>query len=616
MSSIPESLPRQFGLTSSRRWLMLGLIWLGATLIATFFALLISDSTLIGDQYIPRTNDSFYHARRILDVAVGERGFYQFDQRLHPPDGTWIPWPWGYDYLLGKLTQVALWARPGMDPMAFLSLVPVVWIGVNAALFLGAASAIGLSLPLRLLAMLAFALSPLTQLLHGTAMIDHHFVEFSFVLATTWLGLLWARDLSNLKLAISLGVVLGLAQAFHNGLFMLQLVPLSAAFVLWLKGTELPKRSCWGLAIALIVTTQLILLPSQPYLNGRFEFGFLSWFHFYVSAASAIVLAFFGSTRFSPRRLAILAAIAFALLVPLLAQSLQGAAFVSGEASILQNISEARSPYRLMVEIFGPVDTAAYYSWLLMLTPVLLAYFGYRLVVDRDPVRLYFAAASIFGLALLLLQFRFHYFGSFAMIAGSMLLVDELSSKRNWHPGIVFVAAFAALVLAYQPPLRQNLFEVYAVASDPEYEYSMSLYLKLGEVCAEDPGLVLASNDDGNPILFHSDCSVIANNFILGAEDDAKFAEIARLMRADLATLRSAEPAIKYALIRVEDFTFMRDGARMIDLSAPVIAELVFAEQPPEGFELVARVDARTAADAELTPYAQLYKLTPIGDRR
>jgi len=32
-----------------------------------------------GDLYIPLTNDSFYHARRILDAAVGTRGFYAHD---------------------------------------------------------------------------------------------------------------------------------------------------------------------------------------------------------------------------------------------------------------------------------------------------------------------------------------------------------------------------------------------------------------------------------------------------------------------------------------------------------------------------------------------------------
>ena len=169
-------------------------IWLVAVIIAAFFALILRDSTLVDGVYLPRANDSLYHARRILDAAVGARGFYQFDDRLHAPEGTWIPWPWGYDYLLAKLTQIALWIRPGLDPMAFLSYVPVAWIAVNAGLFLAATGALGLSLGMRALAMLAFALSPLTQLLHAIGMLDHHYVEHTFVLLNIWLGLNWFRN--------------------------------------------------------------------------------------------------------------------------------------------------------------------------------------------------------------------------------------------------------------------------------------------------------------------------------------------------------------------------------------------------------------------------------------
>ena len=46
-------------------------MWLGATLITVFFALLLRDSAVIDGVYLPRTNDSLYHARRILDAAVG-----------------------------------------------------------------------------------------------------------------------------------------------------------------------------------------------------------------------------------------------------------------------------------------------------------------------------------------------------------------------------------------------------------------------------------------------------------------------------------------------------------------------------------------------------------------
>ena len=190
----------------------------------------------------PTGNDSFYHARRILDAAVGNRGVFQFDDLLHVPDGAWVSWPWGYDYLLAKATQAALWLHPGLDPMAFLSYVPVAWIAVNAALFLAACRAIGLSVEFRLLAMLCFALSPLTQLLHAVGMIDHHYVEHTFVLLAVWLGIRWFQRPADRRRALGLGVALGVAPAFHNGLFILQLLPLFAVFAAWLRGAA-PSRA-------------------------------------------------------------------------------------------------------------------------------------------------------------------------------------------------------------------------------------------------------------------------------------------------------------------------------------------------------------------------------------
>ena len=58
----------------------------------------------------------FYHARRILDAAVGSRGFYEFDERLQVPDGTWIPWPWAYDYLMSQAAAFASGSTRASDP--------------------------------------------------------------------------------------------------------------------------------------------------------------------------------------------------------------------------------------------------------------------------------------------------------------------------------------------------------------------------------------------------------------------------------------------------------------------------------------------------------------------
>ena len=65
------------------------------------------------------------------------------------------------------------------DPMTVLAFVAPAWVFVNAALFLGVASRLRLSLPMQALAMLFFTVVPLTQKLHRVGMLDHHYIEFT-----------------------------------------------------------------------------------------------------------------------------------------------------------------------------------------------------------------------------------------------------------------------------------------------------------------------------------------------------------------------------------------------------------------------------------------------------
>lgn len=589
------------------RTAVLAAIWLGAVLITVFFALVIRDAT---DVYLPRGNDSFYHARRILDAVVGARGFYQFDDRLHVPDGTWIPWPWAYDWLMAKGAQLALLVAPTLDPMAFLSYVPVAWILVNSLLFMAISGAIGLSVPMRALAMLCYALSPLTQLLHAIGMIDHHYIEHTFVLLTVWLGLGWFKEPADGRWPLTLGIVLGAAPAFHTGLFILQLLPLICVFALWLRGLAPPSRALRVFAIVLVITTQLALLPSATYRNGMFEFGFLSWFHFYVACCTAVLTVLMGRP-WSRASFGVLSAVAATLAIPVVSQALTGAAFMTGQFSILDQIVEARSPYELFTDTFGPVETASHYSWLLLLAPLLLVFFAYRALRETVPEKLFYAIAATIGLTMFLAQLRFHYFGFFAFVTGGLLIIDRLQARYHWHRGATFAATLAAITLAYQPPLRERLLLVYAPGADAEYASAAPLYLELGNLCAQDPGVVLASSDDGNPILFHTDCSVIANNFILSPQDAAKIEEVGRLMRSTPEQIRAEALGLKYLLVRARDFSVMVGNQAVLVEDNPIAKDLFSNDQPPEGFTLIETIPWRIGAQGPEGVYARLYRIAP-----
>lgn len=173
-------------------------------------------ATLVDGVFLPADHDSFYHARRIIDAIGAPLQLYQFDARIHAPEGSWVTWPWGYDTLMAFVAGAAMSITRAEDPMSVLAFVAPFWVFVNAALFLGVASRLQLSLAARALAMLSFATSPLTQSLHRVGMIDHHYVEYTFVLATLYFGLTWLRNPSVRRSAAALGAVLGAAPAFHN----------------------------------------------------------------------------------------------------------------------------------------------------------------------------------------------------------------------------------------------------------------------------------------------------------------------------------------------------------------------------------------------------------------
>jgi len=380
------------------------LLWLGATVISVFLALLVIDSAFFEGEYIPMGNDSFYHARRMLDTAIGDRGFYQFDDRIHVPDGSWIPWPWAYDYLMGQAARFAVWVKPTTDPMGFLTFVPVVWLAINAAVFLAAARRAGLTLTFCTIAMLAFALSPFVQLMHMPGKVDHHFIEFSFILLVTWLGLRWFSAPQSRASAIGLGLALGLAPGFHNGMFVLQVPILLTVGLLWLRGERVARHDLNALALTLLATTVLIVLPSEPFRQGLFEFGLLSWFHLYAAACTSIVLAFIGWRGYDKKSLLTLAGVCTLLAVPLLGQLIHGAAFLSRDISMLEDVIEAMSPFVLFFDKFGPLRTVAQYSWLLLLAPPLLVYYLlciFRRSSHRD---LFFAVMTVFGLAFMMMQ--------------------------------------------------------------------------------------------------------------------------------------------------------------------------------------------------------------------
>src|SRR5688572_25569628 len=205
-------------------------LWLLIGLIAAGVCSLTWTSAHLGDEYVPFSNDSFYHARRILDTVADPASFYQFDSKIHAPEGSLLTWPWGYDYAMAWLVRAGLALGVSDSPIGILIWLPVLAVFVSMGLMLLLARRLGLAGPFVVIAGVAAALSPLTQYLHSVAQIDHHYAEYIFILAMLACGLRWLQRPDDSRAAIVVGAVLGAAPAIHNGLFILQL-PLLATLL-------------------------------------------------------------------------------------------------------------------------------------------------------------------------------------------------------------------------------------------------------------------------------------------------------------------------------------------------------------------------------------------------
>ena len=598
---------------STRSDLTYLLLWLVASGLAVFVASLFSSASLTGDGYIPVGNDSFYHARRILDAVSGDPGFYQFDPAIHVPEGSWLTWPWAYDYLASRVVLLLLFLGVADEPSTALAFLPAGFALVNVGFFVLVLRSAGIRPAAASVALLAFALSPLNQGLHGVGVVDHHFVELSFVLLTTWLGLRWAERPEARSRAVVLGIALGAAPAFHNGLFILQLPCLLAVGMHWLRGQTVERRACDLLAVSLVLGCLLFLLPAATFRDLRFEFATHSWFHLYVALSSAVVLVLLSRIAADRQGWAIVAIAAVSLALPIVTEAGKGASFLAGATTLLDQVTEVYSPYRMFAES-GAMAVAKLYSWLILLAPLFLLVTAWRWVTATDLSHRMLMATALMGLALLLLQFRLHPFGYWALLAIAVWALQVAEDRLRYPPVGTAAIGLLVVVLAYQPPLRSQLFQLMPAGLSAEYAVTRPLYQTLENQCASSPGVVLAGTDDGHPIRYHSDCSVIANNFLLTRQHGEKALEVQRLMGMTPDALRNDATRVDYVLIRLNALFRVGETENtpnpvgVIRAANPPLANALTTDTIPEGFELIDEL--RTGDERDL-PFARLFRVTP-----
>lgn len=535
----------------------------------------------VNGHYVPVGVDSFYHARRILDTVADPGAFYEFDPRIHAPEGSWITWPWAYDLLVAWIVRALQRLSGTPDPMTILVYIPPTWTFVNAALLVGVGATLGLGL--RWLALLgaAFALSPLTQMLHAVGVIDHHYVEYTFVLATALAGLRWLQVPDDWRRAALLGAVLGAAPAFHNGLFSLQIPVDATLLLLWLRGQMPPARSVAAFAVGLAALTLAAVLPSEPFRDGQFSMTTLSWFHLYVAVATcggALALATFPRSR---RNLAALALLAGIALIPGATEMVTGFRFLAARLVKLDNIAEAFNLYRSVTSLGLGIVNANYSAWWVLAPLVMAASAASIWRKDLAPHWQYGAVFALFGTVLMCFQARLHYFGTPALFIAPLLALRAIAVRPEGRAKLLAALGLTTLAAGYQPAWDQLRTPVPpAWQFDGMYDiYDRLVYPRLRAACARKPGVVLAANDDGHYIRFNTGCSVIANNFILTRQHEEKLLEAQHALSLGARELLDQYPYV--------DYVFLHQPSP----DAGLAADLLYGDRPiPPEFRLIAAV--------------------------
>jgi hypothetical protein len=590
------------------------LIWLIAGIIAALSCSLYSSAAYLHGEYLPVGGDSFYHARRILDTVKDLSAFYEFDPKIHAPEGSLLVWPWGYDYLMAVIVKGGLALGLSSDPMAIMIWIPVAAVFISIALLIAVARGISLSTWPTALTALCMALAPTTQFLHGTGQIDHHYAELIMILASLAAGLKWFREPDNVRAAAALAVVCGVAPAIHNGMFVLQLPFLITLFIRWLRGAHPSRKPVTVFAAVLLATTTAILLPSTAFRTGQFEFYILSWFHLYVAFGTALVTLFFSRTPRSPKALAVLAVGGMAMIVPIVAQIELAQSFVAGRFKWLETIAEMQSPLKAVFTPMGVYIVPLVYSYLFFIAPLTWLLCVVQCWRERDSNRLLFWVACVLGLSLLFSQIRMHYFGDFALYLPWLALADGWVRTRPHLERRVFLATSLVLVLLYVPVLRHQLIAPVSFANDSAFSISRPLFATLHDACAKDPGIVLADNNAGHYVRYYTDCSVIANNFLLTPLHFQKMDETERDFQMSASELLTAAPHVKYVLVRPLDIKTAddpKDGYKywFYFTGQPRLATDLLMGPPqklPREYRLL---DEIRFTDLNNIPFARLYKI-------
>jgi hypothetical protein len=110
------------------------------------------------------------------------------------------------------------------------------------------------------------------------------------------------------------------------------------------------------------------------------------------------------------------------------------------------------------------------------------------------------------------------------------------------------------------------------------YSNVRSIFPVLKKSCAQRPGIALADLDTGHWVRYHSQCSVVADVFLLTPQHYAKAIENSRLLAKSPVELLTAKPEVRYVFAH-HSFAITRDKN---GVETPNLDEMRLLMQPIE----------------------------------
>lgn len=569
--------------------------WSAAALLAVWWLAGWASASLVDGGAVPVGYDAFYHARRILDAAAPGGQLVEFETRMHYPEGSWISWPWAYDWSLAMLLRVFSGMFPQHPPMLLLAFVPPLALAANLALLAAAGRQLGLAVTTLLAVLVSFAMSPGVMFNHTVGAVDHHWAEAMVVLATILLLLRWMERPESLIRALALGVVLGLAPGVHNGMFFLQGLVVAAIALAWTARRLPPGRAPAAFGVAMLLAVVLVVLPSEPFLQGETSFYLLGSFHIAVAAYAALLMAVFATGAPTPKRWVFVALIGAAGAVHVAPQMGLGLDWTRGDLDYLRNIAEAQS-IADSLRNKGLEGVLSQYSWWPLGVP--FALWGCVVLWRRAPAAgLALVVLVVAGATMYAFQNRFWYVGLPPVLLAVGVFVDDLRGRSlpTLAHGLVGVTLAVTALATAVPYLTMRL----PLGGDSRYMRVHVGLQRLAAECAKSPGVVLAERNLGHYITYSTDCTVIGNNFILTDQHLRKLDETELLLRLPIEALRRTDPPIHYLVTALPDDLFAdRVAGRGVDLAGtawPSLSLLADDAALPEGLEPLFQSLARSS---------------------